>query len=66
VGLGVGQTALRRVMISAGELRKEVSYFAPLAKCQRKDFICNFDVLLTVHISIILVFNQLNTQNLVL
>ena len=27
---------------------------------------CDFDVLLTVHLSIILVINQLNAQNLVL
>ena len=32
----------------------------------RKRYLTDFDVLLTVHLSIILVINQLNAQNLVL
>jgi len=32
----------------------------------KKNLVCEFDVLLTVHLSIILVINQLNAQILVL
>jgi len=34
--------------------------------CRTNMHLSNFDVLLTVHLSIILVINQLNAQNLVL